>query len=76
MDSSASSSHIVSETLATDMLSAIATASFKTASPSTIMKSNSVTLSCLKIDIVATGSIADMKHPNCRLWISENEKSV
>lgn len=58
---------MVSDTWLTDILKAIATASFNTASPNTIINSNSVTLSCLKIDIVATGSIAEMKHPNYKL---------
>ena len=46
--------------------SAIATASFRVLSPNTIMYIWSFTCNELNIDIVATGSIADIKHPKCK----------
>jgi len=46
---------------------AIAEASFNVLSPNTIKKIYEFTFNARKIDIVATGSIAEMKNPNSKL---------
>ena len=43
----------------------MAAASFRVDSPNTIVKMLLLTFRDLNIDIVATGSTADMKNPNC-----------
>jgi len=45
---------------------AIAAASFKVPDPNTMKNIYEFTFIALNIDIVATGSIADMKNPNSR----------
>jgi len=46
---------------------AIADASFKVLSPNTIKKIYELTFKAQNIEIVATGSIADIKKPNSKL---------
>jgi hypothetical protein len=52
------------------------TASLSALSPNTIMYSFSDTFKDLKIEIVATGSIADINHPNWNDSIKKNGNAV
>ena len=51
---------------------AIAEASFKVLSPKTIKKISELTFKAQNIEIVATGSIAEIKNPNSKLVKNSN----
>lgn len=53
---------------------AIAEASFNVLSPNTMKNIYEFTLRALKIEIVATGSIAEIKNPNSKLVRNSNGK--